>query len=124
LGKLLASLANIKIKMERLSWDKHSNFTAIKSFITLGFEVLCVYDLESYLVDKLLVPPEGDDLSLAAFKAVVSRLGSGVVVLEEVVRGLGSFALQLVDGVNVQGDVIFQAPGLGLAGEHCSCFSL
>ena len=76
------------------------------------------------LINKLLVPPESDDLSLAGFEGVLAVLVRVVVVLEVVVRRLDTLVLQFVDGVDVQGNVILQTAGLGLAGQLSSGLSL
>ena len=77
-----------------------------------------------YLINKLLVPPESEDLSLAPFEGILSLLVGAVDVLEVIVGRLDPLVLEFVDGVNVQRNVILQTSGLGLAGQLSCGFGL
>jgi hypothetical protein len=77
-----------------------------------------------HLINKLLVPPESENLSLAPFEGILSLLVGVVVVLEVIVGRLDPLVLEFVDGVNVQRNVILQTSGLGLAGQLSCGFGL
>jgi len=61
---------------------------------------------------------------LAVREGVIAGLVGQIVVLEGVVRGFEALVLQLVDRMNVQGDVILQTASLGLAGKDGSSLGL
>ena len=73
-----------------------------------------------HLVNKHLVSSKSNNFALAAFEGIIPVCVGRVVVFEVIVGRLESLALQLVDGMDVEGDVILQTSGLGLAGQLSS----
>ena len=65
--------------------------------------------------------PDGHDLALASLQLVFGVggvAGSGVAVLGHVVGCREALLLELVDGVDVQGDTVLGVSGDALQGKH------